>query len=99
MIEPDPEVLAAMRRELVAVIDSYISPESPLPARIAARTAMAQAAAHLMVRSYGPFLAVASIDQVARGTVKRAGEFSAEMAEHMGMIISEDDLRARRIRR
>src|SRR5262245_16213377 len=99
MISPDAEILAAMHRELLAVVDSYVTPESPLRARIAARKAMAQAAAHMMVRSYGPFLSVASVDQVARGALKRSGEFAAEMAEHMGTIIGEDDIKAGRVRR
>jgi hypothetical protein len=99
MLEPDPEVLAAMRRELQAVVDSYITPESRIPARLAARKAMAEAAAYMMVRTYGPFLAVASVDQVARGAMKRSAEFSAEMAEHMGTLIGEDDIRAGRVRR
>jgi hypothetical protein len=99
MIAPDDEILAEMRRELLAVVDSYVSPDSPLPARIAARKAMAQAAAHMMVRTYGPFLSVASIDQVARGVIKRSGDFAQDMADHMGTIIGEDDIKAGRVRR
>jgi hypothetical protein len=53
----------------------------------------------MMVRTYGPFLSVASIDQVARGVIKRSGDFAQDMADHMGTIIGEDDIKAGRVRR
>ena len=95
----NPAMLDAMRDELQAVIDSYVSRETTVINRATARTAMAHAAAYLLVQSSGPLLESATENDLVSRMAARAVDFQSDMCGHIGTLWAIKDRLEGRVRK
>ena len=97
-ISHNPELLATMRAELEAVIDTYVSGRTSATDRAVARQAMAHAAGYLIAT--GPDVAGAPTrDETGTRIARAAHSLSCDAAGRAGYLVALWDFKSGRVRR